>query len=160
MTYSSVCQVLPWSEERDAKILLGCTTILPGSTGWSPIRTSRWVASLRRSAGQISNLVIPVLSQVPFGSTTLSRLISPYGGPQDTGVGQGGAADRPRAAQVPIDARQGGEAKYTLIRIDLSSGRSFEAKKALYQAIVRNLEPLGILGDHIKIILRGTPADN
>ena len=50
--------------------------------------------------------------------------------------------------------------RYTLVDIDLFSGRSLEAKKALYQAIVRNLEPFGIPGDQIKILLRESPAEN
>ena len=50
--------------------------------------------------------------------------------------------------------------RHTLVDIDLSSNRSFEAKKALYQAIVRNLEPFGIPPDQIKILLRESPAEN
>ena len=49
---------------------------------------------------------------------------------------------------------------YTLVDIDLFSGRSFGAKKALYEAIVRNLGPFGIPGDQIKILLRESPAEN
>jgi phenylpyruvate tautomerase PptA (4-oxalocrotonate tautomerase family) len=50
--------------------------------------------------------------------------------------------------------------RYTLVDIDLFSGRSFRAKKALYEAIVRNLGPFGIPGDQIKILLRESPAEN
>ena len=50
--------------------------------------------------------------------------------------------------------------RYTLVDIDLFSGRSLEAKKALYQAIVRNLAPFGIPADHIKILLREIPTEN
>ena len=50
--------------------------------------------------------------------------------------------------------------RHTLVDIDLSSSRSFGAKKALYQAIVRNLEPFGIPPDQIKILLRESPAEN
>jgi phenylpyruvate tautomerase PptA (4-oxalocrotonate tautomerase family) len=50
--------------------------------------------------------------------------------------------------------------RYTLVDIDLFSGRSLEAKKALYQAIVRNLGPFGIPGDQVKILLRESPAEN
>ena len=49
---------------------------------------------------------------------------------------------------------------YTLVDVDLFSGRSFGAKKALYEAIVRNLGPFGIPGDQIKILLRESPAEN
>lgn len=50
--------------------------------------------------------------------------------------------------------------RYTLVDIDLFSGRSLEAKKALYRAIVKNLGKLGIPADHIKILLRESPAQN
>ena len=49
---------------------------------------------------------------------------------------------------------------YTLVDIDMFSGRSFEAKKNLYQAIVRNLGPFGIPGNHVKILLREIPPEN
>ena len=54
----------------------------------------------------------------------------------------------------------GKEERYTLVDIDLFAGRSFEAKKALYQAIVRNLGSFGIPGDQVKILLRESPAEN
>ncbi len=44
--------------------------------------------------------------------------------------------------------------RYTLVDIDLFSGRSLEAKRRLYQALVRDLGALGIPADHIKILLR------
>jgi phenylpyruvate tautomerase PptA (4-oxalocrotonate tautomerase family) len=50
--------------------------------------------------------------------------------------------------------------KYTLVNIDLFSGRSLDAKKALYQAIVRNFTEFGIPADQIKILLRESPAEN
>ena len=50
--------------------------------------------------------------------------------------------------------------RYTLIDIDLFSGRSLEAKRALYQALVRNLEKLGIPRDHVKVLLRESGAEN
>src|SRR5712691_9441678 len=50
--------------------------------------------------------------------------------------------------------------RYTLIDIDLFSGRSLEAKRALYQALVRNLGKLGIPPDHIKVLLRESGAEN
>ena len=50
--------------------------------------------------------------------------------------------------------------RYTLVDIDLFSGRSLGAKRALYSAIVRNLEPFGIPGDQIKILLRESSAEN
>jgi phenylpyruvate tautomerase PptA (4-oxalocrotonate tautomerase family) len=50
--------------------------------------------------------------------------------------------------------------RYTLIDIDLFSGRSLEAKRALYRALVRNLGELGIPPDHIKVLLRESRAEN
>jgi phenylpyruvate tautomerase PptA (4-oxalocrotonate tautomerase family) len=49
---------------------------------------------------------------------------------------------------------------YTHISIDAFSGRSLEAKRNLYQAIVRNLESCGIPRDHVKILLREIPREN
>ena len=57
-------------------------------------------------------------------------------------------------------APPGRDDRYTLIDIDLISGRSLDAKKALYRAIVDNLEPFGIPGDHIKVLLRESPLEN
>ena len=50
--------------------------------------------------------------------------------------------------------------KYTLVNIDLFTGRSLDAKKALYQAIVSNFAELGIPADQIKILLRESPSEN
>jgi phenylpyruvate tautomerase PptA (4-oxalocrotonate tautomerase family) len=49
---------------------------------------------------------------------------------------------------------------YTLVEVDLFSGRSLKAKKNLYRAIVRNLAPFGIPGSHVKILLRESPPEN
>jgi len=54
----------------------------------------------------------------------------------------------------------GKDERYTLVDIDLFSGRSLEAKKALYRGIVDNLGKLGIPADHIKVLLRESPAEN
>jgi phenylpyruvate tautomerase PptA (4-oxalocrotonate tautomerase family) len=50
--------------------------------------------------------------------------------------------------------------QYTVIGIDLFAGRSLAAKKALYQAIVRELAPFGIPADHVTVVLRETHAEN
>jgi phenylpyruvate tautomerase PptA (4-oxalocrotonate tautomerase family) len=50
--------------------------------------------------------------------------------------------------------------RYTLVNIDLFTGRSLEAKKALYRALVKNLEPFGIPPDHVKVCLREIPREN
>jgi len=65
-------------------------------------------------------------------------------------------AHEPRRFAVP----PGRTDRYTLIEIDLFSGRSLEAKRALYQRIVHNLGKLGIPADHIKILLRESGAEN
>lgn len=49
---------------------------------------------------------------------------------------------------------------YTHISIDAFAGRSLEAKRRLYQAIVHNLEPFGIPRDHVKILLREIAKEN
>ena len=54
----------------------------------------------------------------------------------------------------------GRSSRYTLIDIDLFSGRSPGAKRALYQAIVRNLAGLAIPAADIKILLRESSAEN
>jgi len=50
--------------------------------------------------------------------------------------------------------------KYTLIEVTMFSGRSGGAKRALYQAIVRNLAALGVPSLDIKITLIETPPEN
>jgi phenylpyruvate tautomerase PptA (4-oxalocrotonate tautomerase family) len=50
--------------------------------------------------------------------------------------------------------------RYTLVNIDLFAGRSLAAKKALFQALVRNLGACGIPADHIKVLLRESGAEN
>jgi phenylpyruvate tautomerase PptA (4-oxalocrotonate tautomerase family) len=49
---------------------------------------------------------------------------------------------------------------YTHVSIDAFAGRSLDAKRALYRAIVANLERLGIPADHVKILLRELPREN
>jgi len=43
---------------------------------------------------------------------------------------------------------------------NLFSGRSLNAKKAFYRAIVNNLGKLGIPADHVKVLLRESAAEN
>ena len=57
-------------------------------------------------------------------------------------------------------APPGKDERYTLVDIDLFPGRSLEAKKALYRAIVNNLGAFGIPADHIKVLLRESGAEN
>jgi phenylpyruvate tautomerase PptA (4-oxalocrotonate tautomerase family) len=49
---------------------------------------------------------------------------------------------------------------YTHISIDAFAGRSLDAKRSLYKAIVTNLESLGIPQDHVKILLREIEKEN
>ena len=51
-------------------------------------------------------------------------------------------------------------ALYTHISVDAFAGRSLDAKRALYRAIVENLAALGIPRDHVKILLRELPREN
>lgn len=50
--------------------------------------------------------------------------------------------------------------RYTLVQVDLFEGRSLDAKRQFYQALVAKLEVLGIPRDHVKVVLRETPRDN
>lgn len=50
--------------------------------------------------------------------------------------------------------------RYTHISIDAFAGRTTEAKRNLYRAIVDNLDALGIPRDHVKILLREIPKEN
>ncbi|PLX95329.1 MAG: tautomerase family protein [Desulfuromonas sp.] len=49
---------------------------------------------------------------------------------------------------------------YTHISIDCFAGRSLDAKRSLYRAIVNNLEPFGIPNNHVKIMSREITAEN
>ena len=49
---------------------------------------------------------------------------------------------------------------FTIITIDAFAGRSLEAKRALYAAIVARLAPLGIPPDHVLTVLREHPLAN
>jgi phenylpyruvate tautomerase PptA (4-oxalocrotonate tautomerase family) len=49
---------------------------------------------------------------------------------------------------------------FTLVSIDAFAGRSLDAKRRLYRAIVNNLAPCGIPRDHVKILLREIAKEN
>ncbi len=49
---------------------------------------------------------------------------------------------------------------YTHVSIDAFAGRSLGAKRNLYQAIVRNLEELGIPKTHVEILIREISKEN
>ena len=50
--------------------------------------------------------------------------------------------------------------RYTRVEIEMFSGRSIEAKRALYGSVVQNLVALGVPATEIKIILLEVPAQN
>ena len=50
--------------------------------------------------------------------------------------------------------------RYTHIEITMFAGRTLATKRALYQAIVRNLEPFGVPPKDVKIILIEVSADS
>ena len=54
----------------------------------------------------------------------------------------------------------GAAERYTHIVIQMFAGRSLSAKRALYQAIVRHLEPFGVPPDDVRIILNEVPREN
>jgi len=64
----------------------------------------------------------------------------------------------PHRFACPPDLRD--PAAYTLVGIDAFAGRSLDAKRNLYRAIVANLEALQIPRDHVKILLREHPREN
>jgi len=49
---------------------------------------------------------------------------------------------------------------YTYVEINLFPGRSLEAKRTLYQSIVRRFGALGIAAEDIFIVLHEPPLDN
>ena len=50
--------------------------------------------------------------------------------------------------------------KFTRIEIVLFTGRSLDAKRALYQAAVRALAPFGVPTNDIKVVLIEIPTEN
>jgi phenylpyruvate tautomerase PptA (4-oxalocrotonate tautomerase family) len=50
--------------------------------------------------------------------------------------------------------------RYTLVEITAFPGRSGEAKRDLYAAIVRNLEAIGTPADDVPIVLHEPPTQN
>ena len=50
--------------------------------------------------------------------------------------------------------------RYTIVSVDLFTGRTLETKRALYRAIVERLAPCGIPADHVLILLRELPRES
>ena len=63
-----------------------------------------------------------------------------------------------RASHVAVPPGRG--EKFTLVEVTMFSGRSMSAKRALYQAIVRNLAGFDVPPSDIKITLIETPPEN
>ena len=60
---------------------------------------------------------------------------------------------------IPHETHETAE-QYTHIVIAMFAGRSLSAKRALYQAIVRHLEPFGVPPGDVRIILHEVPREN
>ncbi len=58
--------------------------------------------------------------------------------------------------EIPPDKTE----RYTLIEIVMFPGRSLNAKRQLYRAIVRNLAPLGVAPSDVFIVLHEPPMEN
>lgn len=63
---------------------------------------------------------------------------------------------RPEHFRVPSDKGE----NYTIVEIAPFSGRSHQAKCALYQAIIKRFEALGIAASDVVIVLGEVPLDN
>jgi phenylpyruvate tautomerase PptA (4-oxalocrotonate tautomerase family) len=50
--------------------------------------------------------------------------------------------------------------RYTRVEVTLFAGRSMEAKRALYKAMVANLAELGVPETEVKTVLIEVPAEN
>jgi phenylpyruvate tautomerase PptA (4-oxalocrotonate tautomerase family) len=50
--------------------------------------------------------------------------------------------------------------RFTRIEIMMFAGRSLDAKRKLYKALVRNLEPFGVPANDVKVVLVEVPAEN
>lgn len=58
--------------------------------------------------------------------------------------------------EIPPDKTE----MFTLIEVTMFPGRSLDAKRVLYRALVRNLGDLGVAPDDVFIILREPPMEN
>jgi phenylpyruvate tautomerase PptA (4-oxalocrotonate tautomerase family) len=67
-------------------------------------------------------------------------------------------AHEPHRFACPPDRAQ--PEVFTHVTIDAFSGRSRDAKRALYRGVVANLERLGIPKDHVTVLLRESAPEN
>jgi phenylpyruvate tautomerase PptA (4-oxalocrotonate tautomerase family) len=59
-----------------------------------------------------------------------------------------------------FDVIPGKSENYLLVEVSMFSGRSLEAKRALYQGIVQRLARLGVDASDITIVIYEVPAEN
>jgi phenylpyruvate tautomerase PptA (4-oxalocrotonate tautomerase family) len=59
-----------------------------------------------------------------------------------------------------FEASAGKGEHFTVVTIDAFAGRSLEAKRALYQALVSRLAPLGIPPDDLLVIVHDVPLES
>jgi phenylpyruvate tautomerase PptA (4-oxalocrotonate tautomerase family) len=59
-----------------------------------------------------------------------------------------------------FEVNPGHSERYTLVEITAFPGRSLDAKRALYAAIVRNLEVIGTPANDVLVVLHETPMQN
>ncbi len=57
---------------------------------------------------------------------------------------------------IPQDAGK----SFTLVEITIYPGRSLDTRRALYQAIVRRLDALGVAGADLRVVLYEVPLEN
>jgi phenylpyruvate tautomerase PptA (4-oxalocrotonate tautomerase family) len=50
--------------------------------------------------------------------------------------------------------------RYTLVQVDMFAGRSLDAKRRLYRAVVRNLDHLGVPPADVLVVLDEIPLEN
>jgi phenylpyruvate tautomerase PptA (4-oxalocrotonate tautomerase family) len=67
-------------------------------------------------------------------------------------------AHAPHRFMVPAHLLQ--PERFTVVSIDAFPGRSVQAKRNVYQAIVTRLEPLGIAPDHVTVIVQDIALEN
>jgi phenylpyruvate tautomerase PptA (4-oxalocrotonate tautomerase family) len=63
-------------------------------------------------------------------------------------------------ARENFEIPPGRSERYTLVEITAFAGRSAQAKRALYQAIVRNLGEAGVSPEDVSIVLLEPPLEN
>jgi len=109
-------------------------------------------------------------------STTIEIRTS-YSPEQETAIIDAVQAALVEAFKIPVDDRcvrlichaphrficpsdRSSPERYTVVTVTAFQGRSLEAKRRLYQAIVGNLAQCGIARDHVKILLHEVPLEN